>query len=341
VDAQLERMADEAESEAAASAGAPGGTSELTLYQRIGDVKRRARSQSVQDLMYFSVLRKFISLGVDLLPPLDGKVPVGNADLGSLTKGVHSLEALELVREHLEGVLGGGQRGGEPFSNAMIRMSKLQAAQVYAASLMFGYFLRRVDSRFQLERQMGSLPRSAEESVKALEDLFNSATAADPADPPPSPGLYRKAGDGAAAQPAQPAQPKEAPAELASRKASLRRYVETFDAETLSATARIVSMEGVALVERQTTALFGSVEALSTQMTEAIGSDVQSREDFMARMQEAIATGKVENITLPYITQRRLVLESVAFGSFLRDVEARVGAENAVLLTPTPGTPGM
>ena len=340
MDAQLERMADEAESEAAAAAGAPGGASELTLYQRIGDVKRRARSQSVQDLMYFAVLRKFISLGVDLLPPLDGKVPIGNADLSSLTKGVHSLEALELVREHLEDVLGGGQRGGEPYSNAMIRMSKLQAAQVYAASLMFGYFLRRVDSRFQLERQMGSLPRSAEESVKALEDLFNSATAADPADPPPSPGLYRKAGDGAA-QSTQPSQPKEASTDLASRKASLRRYVESFDAETLSATARIVSVEGVALAERQTTALFGSVEALSMQMTEAIGTNVQSREDFMERMHEAIATGKVENITLPYITQRRLVLESVAFGSFLRDVEARVGAENAVLLTPTPGTPGM
>jgi hypothetical protein len=91
---------------------------------------------------------------------------------------VHSAEALELVREHLGSVLG-GPGGAEapdappPFSNALVRMSKLQAAQVYAASVMFGYFLRRVDARFQLERTLGTLPRSAEESVRALEALFN------------------------------------------------------------------------------------------------------------------------------------------------------------------------
>ncbi len=153
VDAQLERLVAEADAESAASKAAPGGTTELTLYRRIEDVKKRARSQAVQDLMYFSVLRKFIGLGVDLLPPLDGKMQVGSADLVALTKGVHSLEALELVREHLEGVLGGGG-GATPFSNTLVRMSKLQAAQVYAASLMFGYFLRRVDARFQLERQL-------------------------------------------------------------------------------------------------------------------------------------------------------------------------------------------
>ena len=38
-----------------------------------------------------------------------------------------------------------------------VRISKLQAAQVYAASVMFGYFLRKVDKRFQLEKAMGTL----------------------------------------------------------------------------------------------------------------------------------------------------------------------------------------
>ncbi len=94
---------------------------------------------------------------------------------------MHSAEALELVREHLAGVLGNGgggpgegdSGGAQPFSNTLVRMSKLQAAQVYAASLMFGYFLRRVDARFQLERTLGTLPRSQEDSIKALEALFN------------------------------------------------------------------------------------------------------------------------------------------------------------------------
>ena len=95
-----------------------------------------------------------------------------------------------------------------------------------------------------------------------------------------------------------------------------------------------MSLEGVALVERQTTGLFGSIEALQKQMADAIGQDVSSAEDFMMRMRRAIADGAVDSLTLPYAQQRRVVLEAVAFGSFLRDVEGRVGAEQQALLTP-------
>lgn len=35
-------------------------------------------------------------------------------------------------------------------------------------------------------------------------------------------------------------------------------------------------------------------------------------------------------------TQRRAVLEAVAFGAFLRDVETHVGEEYGTLLTPAP-----
>ena len=46
-------------------------------------------------------------------------------------------------------------------------------AQVYAASIMFGYFVRRVDKRFQLERSLGLLPQNQEEAVARLERLFS------------------------------------------------------------------------------------------------------------------------------------------------------------------------
>lgn len=45
--------------------------------------------------------------------------------------------------------------------------------QVYAASIMFGYFVRRVDKRFQLERSLGLLPQNQEEAVARLERLFS------------------------------------------------------------------------------------------------------------------------------------------------------------------------
>ena len=48
-----------------------------------------------------------------------------------------------------------------------------QRMQVYAASIMFGYFVRRVDKRFQLERSLGLLPQNQEEAVARLERLFS------------------------------------------------------------------------------------------------------------------------------------------------------------------------
>lgn len=99
--------------------------------------------------MYFSIIKKFIDLGVDMLPPLvrpptthpthpiipiltpslppiplpyhritgslvfpnsqDGtETDLSHVDLNALTKGVHSQEALEMVREHLNSLLGAG-----------------------------------------------------------------------------------------------------------------------------------------------------------------------------------------------------------------------------------------
>ena len=45
-------------------------------------------------------------------------------------------------------------------------------AQVYAASIMFGYFVRRVDKRFQLERSLGLLA-GPDDAVSRLERLFS------------------------------------------------------------------------------------------------------------------------------------------------------------------------
>lgn len=49
-------------------------------------------------------------------------------------------------------------------------------------------------------------------------------------------------------------------------KSALRKYIEKFDQTTMVETARIVSQEGAALVERQTTALFGDIKQLTQQM---------------------------------------------------------------------------
>ena len=43
---------------------------------------------------------------------------------------------------------------------------------MYAASIMFGYFVRRVDTRFQLEKGLGLLDEGSSDAVSRLERLF-------------------------------------------------------------------------------------------------------------------------------------------------------------------------
>jgi hypothetical protein len=61
--------------------------------------------------------------------------------------------------------------------------------QMYVTSIMFGYFLRRLDSRFQLERSAGLLGMvdPKEDAISRLERLFNQADSMELADSPDSP----------------------------------------------------------------------------------------------------------------------------------------------------------
>eukprot|EP00240_Pyramimonas_obovata_P002074 CAMPEP_0118922570 /NCGR_PEP_ID=MMETSP1169-20130426/1450_1 /TAXON_ID=36882 /ORGANISM="Pyramimonas obovata, Strain CCMP722" /LENGTH=445 /DNA_ID=CAMNT_0006863465 /DNA_START=140 /DNA_END=1477 /DNA_ORIENTATION=+ len=310
MDKQLEQLSEEKDNDASPAEG----TAEMVLYQRINEVKVAQRKRALEDLMYASILHKFVNIGVDLLPSLDGVSHIENANYKALTEGVHSVEALELVKQHLSTMLGDAPAA---YSNVMIKISKLQAAQVYAASVMFGYFLRRADKRFQLERALGTLPKSPEDTLKSLEAMFNSAGEETEVINPDYPSVDEAAGG-------MPS-------------LSLKQYVEAFSQETLAETARIVSSEGVTLVERHTGALFGSIDGLQTEMQAALEEEgpAENPQQLMERIQHAVMDDKVATLTLTYSTQRRIILEAVAFGSFLRDVETHVDTEYA-LLTPAP-----
>jgi hypothetical protein len=267
---------------------------------------------------------------------------VRGVDLTRLTDGVHSAEALSMVKEHLMGML--GPEANAAYGNALVRTSKLQAAQMYAASIMFGYFLRKADKRFSLDRAMGTLPLNPEESARSLEALFESASAMDSVDEADL-GL----GGDARGRPSasERSDDMKIKTNASEGKLTLKQYIQSFDAATLAETARVVSLEGVVLAERQTGALFGSVETLAREMQSALeegGEPITSPEELMRRVEDVVGGGKVATVTLPVATQRRVVLEAVAFGSFLRDAEAFVDARDGRLLTPAPrrrGPPGM
>ena len=316
----------------------------LVLFRRIQAMRASERRNGVQDVMYANILQKFRGLNVDMLPPLDEEMfDVRGVDLTRLTDGVHSANALSMVKEHLMGML--GPAASSASANALVRTSKLQAAQMYAASIMFGYFLRKADKRFSLDRAMGTLPLNPEESARSLEALFESASAMDSVD---EAHLGMGSGDDAEGGRPSASERSDDRRQFASEgKLTLKQYIQSFDAATLAETARVVSLEGVVLAERQTGALFGSVETLAREMQSALeegGEPITSPEELMRRVEDVVGGGKVATVTLPVTTQRRVVLEAVAFGSFLRDAEAYVDARDGRLLTPAPrrrGPPGM
>jgi hypothetical protein len=311
----------EAQSEADNREPPPPGadSSDLVLFRRMEEVRRTEEARAIEDLMYICILERFQGLGVQLLPTV-APIQESMAALKALTEGVHTKEALEMVKEHVLSVLGPASMA---YADTMIKMSKLQAAQVYAASIMFGYFLRRVDSRFQLAKQMGVLPEDPEDAVARLEKLFAMADSVESSDDP----------DAAVPPEPMPGSEEQGAALVTRRKGALRKYVESFDQEAMLATARLVTAEGAALVERQTKALFGDVKGLQSEMQSAVGDTASSMEELMQRVQQAVADGTVQSVTMTVGTQRRAVLEAVAYGCFLRDVESWVDHDFA-LLTP-------
>ena len=98
---------------------------------------------------------------------------------------------------------------------------------------MFGYFLRRVDKRFQLERSMGSLQLSQDDAVARLERLFSMADAdetpmRDSSQSSAGGKASSTAADSGAAQSDSPPSSGGSSSNLPAKKekSALRRYVE-------------------------------------------------------------------------------------------------------------------
>lgn len=333
VEDQLDRLKEEVEAQKAKEEAAKKlqdettDKSELILYQRMEEMRRRELKATLEDLMYISVLEKFVELNIDMMPRIDDEAQP-TTDLSALTEGVHSKEAIELVKEHVLAVMGPAAMA---FSQAQVKLSKLQMAQVYAASVMFGYFIRRVDKRFKLAQSFGMLPDDQQDAAQALEKLFNEAASAASVDDLDTPSPSSSSSSSSSSSDAS-----ASGATSGQSKSALRKYVESFDEDTMKEMARMVSKEGSDLVERQTIGLFGDIKKLQQEMQEAVGTDIMSVEDLMQKVESAVESGAVETLVITVGTQRRAVLEAVAFGTFLRDVETWVENDYGLLTALPP-----
>lgn len=196
---------------------------------------------------------------------------------------VHSPEAFEMIQNHLSLVL--GERVVGPL-DTIVQISKIKLGKLYAASIMYGYFLKRVDQRFQLERTMKTLPEGFTKDQG-------------PEDPSPANWLWDP--DSLIRVPPD----DDYDSDSISKSYRLRSYVMYLDADTLQRYATIRSKEAISLIEKQTQAIFGR-------------PDIRIAED------GSIDTSNDDEIALTFSGLTMLVLEAVAFGSFLWDAESDV-----------------
>lgn len=268
---------------------------ELVLYRRIAEVKANERRKALEEILYTLVVQKFMDANVPLIPTVTGRVDSVAGEDDKLER-LHSPEAYEMIRNHLTLVL--GNRTVDP--NTIAEISKLRVTQVYAASIMFGYFLKRVDQRFQLEKSMKVISDGADNE----EDNFQQIIAEG------GPGGAGGGGESSSNAPLHP--------EVSSwtedagdgvfagiKPSRLRSYVMSFGPETLQRYASIRSKEAVSIIEKHTEALFGRPEISFTP-------------------QGTLGSVKDESIKISFGGLKRIVLEAVTFGSFLWDVESYV-----------------
>lgn len=263
-------------------------------FRRIAEVKEKERQTALEEIIYCLIVQKFLEKEISMIPKVSTTTsdPAGRVDFWpnqeQKLESVHSSEAFEMIQSHLSLIL--GERTVGPLNN-MVQINKIKLGKLYAASIMYGYFLKRVDERFQLERTMNTLPEGFTKDQTYFEDPVPKSPFWDPD------SLIRilpDDGDGGSVM-----------GSSESKAYRLRSYVMYLDAETLQRYATLRSKEAISLIEKQTQALFGR-------------PDIRVSED------GSLDASNDEIVSITFSGLTMLVLEAVGFGSFLWDAEGYV-----------------
>lgn len=289
VEHELEMLAENREAEASQNQSIASGT-DVILYRRIAELKSQERFNALEEILYTLIVQKFVEAGVAMVPnvpilaSMDISWPVQVKELES----VHPTEALGLIREHSLLVLGKRGATNNYFSQSMFaHMSKMSMKEIYATSITYGYFLRRLHNRFQLEKSMKLYPNAAG-SLRGVGGRLGPDISAAMA------VLRDLRGSNQTSNSTQV------------MTSEFLAYIMSFDVESLRGFATVRSEESRSLLNKHTMALFK-------------GPDIHMTSDGSMRV-----GGKDEGSEINFLRLKGLVLEAVAFGSFLWDVETYV-----------------
>ena len=273
------------------------------MFRRIAEVKEKERRKALEEILYALVVQKFMDANVSLVPSItssstdpSGRVDTWPAQDGELEQ-LHSPEVYEMIQNHLSIIL----KNREGDLSTVAQISKLGIGQVYAASVMYGYFLKRIDQRFQLEKTMKILPGGSDEGETSIEQAGRETERSfyeEAEETYQAVSSNQEVGSFVGGINASGGSSSE------TKQSRLKTYVMSFDGETLQRYATIRSREAVGIIEKHTEALFGRPEIVITP--------------------QGIDSSKGEHIKISFKGLKRLVLEAVTFGSFLWDVESHV-----------------
>ncbi|XVE72702.1 hypothetical protein DITRI_Ditri11bG0060300 [Diplodiscus trichospermus] len=262
---------------------------EACLHRRIAHVKEHDCQAAVEDVIYMLIIYKFSEIRVPLVPKLSRCIYNGRLEIWPSKdwelESIHSVEVLEMVKEHVSTVIGLRANSSVTDNWATTEIQRLQVGRVYAASILYGYFLKSASSRHQLERCLSLAHQEHPNYRNSLQfpDLlpcgFKSL-------------VFGRVSDIKSVSSGQ------VPGRREKNLEELRCYVMGFDPDTLQRCAKLKSKEAISLIEKHSCALFGDEQ---TGMLES---------------------GEV--IRTSFSSLKRLVLEAVAFGSFLWDIEEYV-----------------
>lgn len=236
------------------------------------------------------IIFKFSEIRVPLVPKLSRCIYNSRLEIWPSKdwelESVYSFEVLEMIREHVFTVIGLRANSSVTDSWATTEIQLLQLGHVYAASVLYGYFLKSASLRHYLEHCLAVPHHDPHVSCRSMLQFPDSL----------SHGLSNLVLGHESNKQSVSSGQRSSKQDWECEK--LKRYVMGFDAETLRKCAKLKSKEAVNLIEKHSCALFGDDK------------------NGLLKNDDVILTS--------FSSMRRLVLEAVAFGSFLWDTEEYV-----------------
>ncbi|KAH7315627.1 hypothetical protein KP509_21G058000 [Ceratopteris richardii] len=298
VEKQLKKLAEDRESQALPSESNLT-NSDQVLYRRISELKKQERQRLLEEIIHVLVIQKFVESGVSMVPNL-GSITSAKQPWQCKVKeleDVHPPEVKELAVQHMLMVV--VARGGlaQVQTDTHTLITELRLVQVYAASIVYGYALRRIFHRYQLEKSFKAshlevvegkyMSNQGDEFDSELEEKIMMATIG---------VLSGKVVAGPGSEPI--IGPKIPPKQFES-------YIMSLDKDVLQRMVIFRCTQSLSVFKKQIQALF-------------------ERSELVTSSDGSITVGTKEALKIRFWDFQHLVLEALAFGSFLWDVESCV-----------------